>query len=142
MSLTRRFPSLSWILARIAFALMIGAAVGLFQWSQHSARRREDEAALQLDRQLGVTVEPLDADVAADLSVPPGTNGLVVTSLSDGRSAARAGIQPGDVIEQIGGLAVTDPEAAADALRLQPQPLIGVIVNRHGKDLRLVVSRG
>ena len=140
--MARKYPRLTWLLARLAIVLLIGGGLALYQWSRHVARMREDEAALQIDRELGMTVEPIDDDIAADLGVPPRTTGLVVTSLADGRPADQAGMQAGDVIEQIDELAVTGPESAINALNADSDRRLSIIVNRHGSDLRLEVIRG
>lgn len=142
MTMAQKYPRLAWLLTRLAFALLIGGGIALYQWSQHVARKREDEAALLLDRQLGVTVEQLDNDIASDLGAPAGTTGLVVTSLADGRPADQAGLQAGDVIEQIDNFAVSDPQAAVDALQADRRRQLILIVNRHGKDVRIEVTLG
>lgn len=140
--MSRKYPRLAWLLSRFAIIVLIVAALSCYQWSQHLTRRREDLAALQIDRELGMTVEPIDDDIAADLHVPPRTTGVVVTSLADGRPADRAGLRAGDVIEQIGGFAVTDSVAAVDALHADRRRRLSIIVNRHGRDLRVEAIRG
>lgn len=131
--------TLTAVLTSLAIALLIAGSLGLYQWSRHLARRHEEVAALQLDRELGVTAEPVDDDIAADLGVPPETTGLVVTSLADGRVAEAAGLHAGDVIEQIGDLVVTDFESAAAALEANRHHRVAVILNRHGTDMRVEV---
>jgi serine protease Do len=50
---------------------------------------------------LGVELTPVTPDIAQQLGIPKGTQGLVVTSADPGGAAAQAGIQQGDVILQI-----------------------------------------
>lgn len=50
---------------------------------------------------LGIDVTPLTPDLARQLNVPGGTQGLAVRSVEPGGSADSAGIQTGDVILQI-----------------------------------------
>jgi serine protease Do len=50
---------------------------------------------------LGVTVEPLTADIARQLNLPAGKQGVVVSELDPAGPAADAGLQRGDVIEQV-----------------------------------------
>ena len=50
---------------------------------------------------LGVEVTPVTPDVAGQLGIPRGTQGLAVTSVEPGSPAESAGIQAGDVIQQI-----------------------------------------
>jgi Do/DeqQ family serine protease len=50
---------------------------------------------------LGVTVEPLTADIARQLNLPAGKQGVVVSEIDPTGPVADAGLQRGDVIEQI-----------------------------------------
>ena len=50
---------------------------------------------------LGVELTPVTPDIAQQLGIPKGTQGLVVASADPGGAAASAGIQQGDVILQI-----------------------------------------
>jgi Do/DeqQ family serine protease len=50
---------------------------------------------------LGVTVEPLTADIARQLNLPAGKQGVVVSEIDPAGPAAEAGLQRGDVIEQV-----------------------------------------
>lgn len=127
-----RRSALSWWLTRIAAVMLVAGGLGGWQLSVQDHRRREDAAALRLDGALGATVEPLDEDIAADLGLPIESRGLVLTSLAaDGRSA-RAGLRPGDVIEEIGDRAIDDPLSAARALEAEHGTAVQLIVNRHG----------
>ena len=107
------------------------------QWSLLDGEKRTEAAEASIVRELGVTVEPLDDEIAATLGIPPRTTGLVITSLADAQPGDQAGLRPGDVIEQIGDLAVTDPPAAAAALTASRHRRVALIVNRHGEDLRI-----
>jgi serine protease Do len=49
----------------------------------------------------GVTVENLTPYNAQRLNLPPGTRGVVIVGLDDNSNAAGAGLQPGDVIEEV-----------------------------------------
>ena len=50
---------------------------------------------------LGVELTPVTPDIAQQLGIPKGTQGLVVASVDPAGAAAQAGIQQGDVILQI-----------------------------------------
>lgn len=49
----------------------------------------------------GVTVQGLNSDLRQQLQLPEGTNGVVITDLSDDSPAAQAGLATGDVIMQV-----------------------------------------
>ena len=50
---------------------------------------------------LGITVEPLTPDITRQLNLPAGKQGVVVSELDPAGPAADAGLQRGDVIEQV-----------------------------------------
>lgn len=59
---------------------------------------------------LGAKLEPVNRDIAEGLGLDRIT-GAVVTRISNGGPAARAGLQPGDVIMRVDGIEATDPRA-------------------------------
>jgi len=62
---------------------------------------------------LGVSVEPVTPDVAQELQLKPGTTGVVVTTVEPAGPAGEAGIQRGDVIQEVN----RQPVKSADDLR-------------------------
>ena len=61
----------------------------------------------------GMTVQPLTPDIARQIQVDPSTRGLVVTDVDPFGKAANAGLQKGDVIEQVNGQSVTVSASSA-----------------------------
>ncbi|MFO0915967.1 MAG: trypsin-like peptidase domain-containing protein [Pirellulales bacterium] len=59
---------------------------------------------------LGVGINELTADIAAQLELPKGTRGVFVTYVQEGKPAAKAGIEPQDVIIAIDGKPVATPK--------------------------------
>jgi Do/DeqQ family serine protease len=59
---------------------------------------------------LGAKLEPVNREIAEGLGLNRIT-GAVVTRISSGGPAARAGLQPGDVIMRVDGIEATDPRA-------------------------------
>lgn len=59
---------------------------------------------------LGLRAEKLTPAMADSLELPPGS-GLIVTAVPHDTPAARAGVEPGDVILTAGGEPVSDPRA-------------------------------
>ncbi|SHE63328.1 serine protease Do [Fodinibius roseus] len=55
-----------------------------------------------MDDQLGFSVRELTADIARQLQLDPGQQGVVVTEVTDGSNAQRQGLQRGDVITEVG----------------------------------------
>lgn len=59
--------------------------------------------------QLGVTVQSVDADMAKAFGLPQG-GGALVAEVTPGSAAAKAGIERGDVILELNGQAVNEPD--------------------------------
>ena len=88
---------------------------------------REDPSAL------GVTVAPLTADLAQRFGVPAGVRGLLVQGVNPGSRAAEAGIQPGDVIQQVNRQDVLSVEDLRAAVRRSADRPTLVLVHRDGQ---------
>jgi serine protease Do len=54
---------------------------------------------------LGVSIQPLDRDLADHLGIP-GTTGVIVNSVADGSPAEKAGVRAGDVVTSFAGTAI------------------------------------
>jgi Do/DeqQ family serine protease len=88
---------------------------------------------------LGVAVEPLTAEIARQLELKPGTQGLVVTSVDPSGPAADAGIQRGDVIEQVNRQPVRSQADITSALQRSGARPVLLLVNRGGTSIFLTV---
>lgn len=55
-----------------------------------------------MDDQLGFSVRGLTADIARQLQLDPGQQGVVVTEVTEGSNAQRQGLRRGDVIVEVG----------------------------------------
>lgn len=83
---------------------------------------------------LGVTIQGIDADLAASLNLPA-ARGAIVTSVSAGGPADRAGIKRGDVITAINSHAVGDNNVARNEIaKLAPGSTATVTVVRNGRE--------
>jgi serine protease Do len=89
---------------------------------------------------LGVKIEPVSQELAEQFKVTV-HKGVMVHEVFDGTPAAKAGVQPGDVILQFGGQAVNDPRELQNIVEREPigssQPMV---VLRDGKQMTLSVS--
>jgi serine protease Do len=66
---------------------------------------------------IGLALAPLSPDVSDQLNVPEGTKGAVIQGVQAGSPAETAGLQPGDVIVDVGSHAVASPAEAARAMQ-------------------------
>jgi len=81
----------------------------------------------------GMSVRPLTPDIARQLDLDSSTHGLVVTDIDPVGPAADAGLQQGDVIEQVNGRPVTTTGELRAALeRASDRPAL-LLVNRGGQ---------
>ena len=91
---------------------------------------------------IGVAIEPVDKDVADSLGLPR-LGGALVRGVEDGSPAAKAGIEPGDIILRFDGKAI---EKSADLPRIvgntKPGTRAAVEVWRRGATKTLTITVG
>ncbi len=84
----------------------------------------------------GVTVENLDSRTTRELGLPSGTTGVVVTDVSPSSPLASAGLQRGDVIQEVNHQPVKNVTQYEEAIRKAGNnPLL--LVNRKGSTIFL-----
>jgi Do/DeqQ family serine protease len=66
--------------------------------------------------ELGMTLSPLTPSLAQQFRLPRSTEGVAVTDVNPSGSAARAGVEAGDVVKQIDGHPVKTPDEVREAL--------------------------
>jgi serine protease Do len=88
----------------------------------------------------GVTVENLSADAAQELRLPAGAKGVVVDKVDPASRAAEAGLQRGDVIQQVNHKAVSNMKEYGQAVSAsnQNEPVL-LLVDRNGSTMFLAV---
>jgi len=82
---------------------------------------------------LGLSLAPLSAEVASQLGLSRATQGLVVESVDPNGAAADAGIQEGDVIQQVNRQPVHTTEDVRSALEKSGDRPPLLLINRHGQ---------
>lgn len=90
---------------------------------------------------LGITVEPLTPDLAKQLGVRAGTQGVVVADVDPAGPAAEAGIQPGDLILEVNRQPVRSPAEVGAALQKSGSRPVLLLVVRDGRTLFLAVQQ-
>ena len=81
---------------------------------------------------LGIAVEPVTPQLAARYGLRAGAQGLVVTAVDPGGPAADAGLQEGDLIEEVNRQPVRTVAELQAALRQAPTRPALLVVNRGG----------
>ena len=90
--------------------------------------------------QLGIQAQPVTPDIASQLGLPENAKGLVVMNVDPMGAAAEAGIQPGDVIEEINRQPVNSVADVRSALAKAGSGPVLVRINRRGQALFLTVK--
>ena len=91
---------------------------------------------------IGVEPREITPEIAQTFGLKS-ANGVVVTGVLLNGPAAKAGMEPGDVIVAIGGKAIHDPsELLTQVAALKPGAVTGFSVDRKGKSLNLQVTPG
>jgi Do/DeqQ family serine protease len=110
--------------------------------AESTAARRDDTAGGSDNRAaLGVSVQPVTPAVADELGLPRQTEGLVVQQVDPNGRAASAGIQAGDVIQQVNRRPVRTVEALrAEVQRTTERPLL-LLINRGGHEIFVTAGK-
>jgi Do/DeqQ family serine protease len=91
---------------------------------------------------LGITAAPLTPDLAAQLNLPRGTQGVVIQALDPNGPAAQAGLQAGDVVQQVNRQPVRSPDDIRNLLsKSGDQPPL-LLINRGGQTIFVAVPLG
>ncbi len=90
----------------------------------------------------GMTVQPLTPDVAKELDLAGRREGVVIREVDPDGAAAAAGLQPGDVIAQVNGKAVTSASELKSALGQAGDRPALLLVARKGGDVFVTLGRG
>jgi serine protease Do len=114
---------------RDGHAQELNATLGEAQSAQSVGANGENGAG---NGKFGMTVQPLTPDIAHEIQVDPSTRGLVVTDVDPFGKAANAGLQKGDVIEQVNGQTVTTVSQLRSALDSSASRPALLLVNRAG----------
>ncbi len=89
---------------------------------------------------LGVYIQRLTPDIAADLNVS-GKKGALVASTTEGGPAEKAGIKSGDVIVSYDGKAIASEHDLPNMVAAtRPGKKVDVVVLRDGKEMRVPVT--
>lgn len=91
---------------------------------------------------LGVSIQPVNDDLADSLGLPHNRGEFVQTVQEDG-AADQAGIKPGDVVTSINGQNVTNEQTLSFLVaNIAPGTRIPIDLIRNGEEMRLMVTVG
>jgi serine protease Do len=111
------------------------ATLGELPTEHASAEKGSGENHSELS---GISVQNLDANLARQLGVPAGTSGVVVANVDPSSAAADAGIERGDVIQEVNRKPIHNTSDFAAAMgNAKDQNLL--LVNRQGNTIYVAV---
>jgi serine protease Do len=88
----------------------------------------------------GVQVETMTPDIARQLGLPALTKGVVITDIDPSSAAADAGLQRGDVIEEVNRKPVANVQEFRQALESGSKQSVLLLVNRGGTTSYVVIE--
>lgn len=88
---------------------------------------------------LGISVEPLTPEIAQQLQLKPGTTGVVVDAVDPTSPAVEAGIQRGDVIQEVNRQPVRSADDLRAAVEKSGTKPVLLLLNRRGETIFLAV---
>jgi serine protease Do len=152
-------------LPRLVASAPIGSKADVTLWRDHAEKTVTVEVAKLSDAQvvadanandnapaapaadsvetLGLTLTSLTPDLRQEFGIPETVAGVVVTAVADDGPAAKRGLQPGDVIEQVGSDPVATPEQVAKlakAAHAENRNAVLLLVNRQGDEIFVAVD--
>jgi serine protease Do len=86
---------------------------------------------------LGISVEPLTDAIKDQLKLPSNTSGVVVTEVDPAGTAAEAGLQHGDVIEELNRKPVSNADELQQSVASTPKKPVLLLVVRAGSHVFL-----
>jgi Do/DeqQ family serine protease len=92
--------------------------------------------------QLGIVVQKVNNDIAASLGLKA-THGVIVSQIQPGSAAERAGIKQGDVITNLNGVTVDEPNVFRNTIAgAQPGSTVSMTVLRNGQEQQIKAALG
>jgi serine protease Do len=114
-------------------------SVKLDEMSAARLARNGDDSDNSNPSALGVSVAPLTPELASRYKLPRDAHGVVVEDVDPNGRAADAGIQAGDVIEQVNRQPVDSVDQLRSAVAKKTDRPTLLLVNRQGRDLFVTV---
>ncbi len=89
----------------------------------------------------GVEVQELTSDLAQQLDLKPGTRGVVITSVEPASAAEAAGLERGDVIQEINHKPVSNLQEYRQAIASAGNQPVLLLINQGGRTQYVVVEQ-
>ncbi|MFM9904011.1 MAG: Do family serine endopeptidase [Pyrinomonadaceae bacterium] len=119
------------------FTTADGKATGTGQGGDENGPSAEKQSG-----KLGLSLEPVTPQVAKQLGLESGSEGLVVTDVDPNGPAAEEGVSRGDVILEINKKAVKSITDVQSALSASGEKPVLLLISRRGQTIYLTVNPG
>jgi serine protease Do len=104
-----------------------------------SARNSESDSPAEDKTALGVSVAPVTPELATRYSLPKDAKGVVVEDVNPDGRAADAGLQAGDLIQQVNRQPVGNVEDLRTAVHRSADKPVLLLISREGRNLFVTV---
>ncbi len=88
---------------------------------------------------LGMTLQPVTPEIARQFGIEGDPEGMIVTGVEQGGSAAEAGIARGDIVLEINRQSVSSSEAVQSALDAAAGKPVLLLISRRGQTIYLTI---
>jgi serine protease Do len=107
--------------------------------ADRSARNGESDSTLEDKTALGLSVAPVTPELASRYGLPKNAKGVVIQEVNPDSRAADAGLQAGDLIQQVNRQPVENVEDLRTAVRRSAARPVLMLVSREGRNLFVTV---
>ncbi|MBC6439207.1 MAG: DegQ family serine endoprotease [Rhodospirillales bacterium] len=128
----------------MTFSVVLGELEAFEEQLVSGLGSEEDDTRKPVSNEmLGMTIRPVTPEIAQQLGRSPNKPGLIVTEVQSGSPAARAGIQPGDMVLEVGKVQVETVQQVSDlidAARERDSRSIVIRIDRDGNPQFLAIQ--
>jgi serine protease Do len=92
---------------------------------------------------LGIEMQPLNEELAKEFDLPKDTPGILVTNVTSGSPAEKAGIKQEDIVSEVDGKPITSPAVMSNSIGLKkPGSKVNIKYFRKGKAQTVAINIG
>jgi len=117
----------------------IRATLGEFKPEGEAETERDNSPGATGQGKLGLTVIPLTPEIASELKLRPGTQGVVIDSVEPAGPGAAAGLARGDVIQEVNRQAIRSATDVRDAIDKNGDKPALILINRRGTTIYVTI---
>ncbi|MDX1641442.1 MAG: Do family serine endopeptidase [Balneolaceae bacterium] len=123
--------------------MSLDVELGELETEQMASNNIQNDEMEDLRERLGFSVEDLTNSIRQQLDLNEGTEGVVVSNISQASQAYRQGLQRGDVITRVGDEEVTNPNEFYQAIQSYMDDETDAVllrVNRQGRNVFIAIE--